>query len=124
MDMKTGFHFLDTKQNMILDGAFTKLIYVDAHFTMNSVFIACTCVKKSFHKTIASANSLEKELLSQYAQRKQCFQKKGICKVEGHLSSKKVKWQEGNDLFIIKISGVWETDSEYGLTYKLFPNVS
>jgi hypothetical protein len=117
---KNGFHFLDTKQNMIMDGVFTKLIYVDAHFTMNSVFLACFAKKNKLDKSLNSLLQLENELLSQYEHRKRCHDKKAVNKIEGHILSGKIKLQEYVDI-IIKISGIWETENEYGLTYKFFP---
>ena len=111
-----GFHYLETKQNMIMDGVFTKLVYVDAHFTMNSVFIAC-CFQQDAGK-YASVNSilqLEKELLSQYMLRKKCQEKNPVYKIESHIW---IKLQENS---ILKISGIWETENEFGLTYKFFP---
>lgn len=137
-----GFHFLDTKQNIIMEGLFTKLVYVDSNFTMNSVFIACCIVmshteKYQFKhvavfdtsKNVASVNNIleiEKELLSQYMNQKQSLGKKPIYKIESHLLSGKVKLQDDwldqkRDIIILKISGVWETENECGLTYKFFP---
>jgi|LauGreSuBDMM15SN_2_FD.fasta_scaffold67743_1 hypothetical protein len=113
-----GFHFLDTKPNIIMDGVFTKLVYVDANFTMNSVFIRCTKIDDR-KDTKYMVLQIEKELLSQYMQRKQ-VKKKAIRKMEAHLLSGKVKVDDCQKL-ILKISGIWETEDEYGLTYKFFP---
>lgn len=113
-----GFHFLDTKPNIIMDGVFTKLVYVDANFTMNSVFIRCTKIddrKDTKHMVL----QIEKELLFQYMQRKQ-VKKKAIRKMEAHLLNGKLKVDDCQKL-ILKISGIWETEDEYGLTYKFFP---
>jgi len=140
---------LETKRNNIMNGNFTKITYSNELFTMNGIYVLCPIDVYSVEKIMnkkqvrlnpsISTNSLliqevskfENRLLDYYRQSRNCDRK-----VSNLLSKQlqggciKVYKDFGNDAdspcptnsmqYVIKISGIWESPEEIGLTYKLF----
>jgi|TARA_B110000967_G_C18893023_1_gene568654 hypothetical protein len=130
--------FLEPKKNIIMDGSFTKINYLAEWFTMNSIFLNIPLTIKNIdnniqfdpyssknHFIIQSLSKLETMLLQLYSDTKQKNFKfntllskqlyKGNMKInkdEMHTSHKKI--------YIIKISGIWQSNNEIGITYKMF----
>lgn len=139
-----NIHFLDTKRNIIIDGNFTKLIYLDPNVTINGIYILFPIEISNFDKTINKHNitfSLESEYNTKIIKQVLELEKKiieqykleyGIHKIASNilynqLNSGKIKLYKENNSFlkditsykiILKISGIWETNHEYGITYK------
>lgn len=141
--------WLDTKNNTIMSGDFTKLSYILPHMTMNGIYLEFpveltkieviadkTQIKFFPHTTtniaiIREFSKIELKILENYILTKQKPMNKvlllskqlasGFMKVykENHLSS-----ANPPDIFCVKISGVWETQDDCGLTYKLFGGTS
>ena len=140
--------WLDTKNNTIMDGNFTKLCYITPHMTMNGLYLHFPVeavvndtiddkTQLKFHpqshqnvQIIKEFTKIEHKMLDNYIQ----TQQKPLKQV--HLLSKQLLsgfmkvYKENNytDLhhyndYCVKISGVWETRDECGLTYKLFGGV-
>ena len=145
----------DTKENIIMDGKFTKLLYSNELFTMNGLYfsfpIENITIEKLGNKNIVKFHpysqvnlpvvqdfaKIEYRILEHYKYMNKCVRKisntlskqmySGSMKIykELHLfnnnsSNSNNKIVDDNSLdFFLKISGVWETDSEIGLTYKL-----
>lgn len=141
----------DTKENIIIDGKFTKLLYSNELFTMNGLYfsfpIENITIEKLGNKNIVKFHpysqvnlpvvqdfaKIEYRILEHYKYMNKCVRKisntlskqmySGSMKIykELHLfnnSNSKIVDDKSLDFFL-KISGVWETDSEIGLTYKL-----
>jgi hypothetical protein len=117
--------FTETKMNMLMEGIFTKINYSTPHFTMNGIFIYFT------HLTDEIVE-IEKEILQQYSH--QCHFSSNKKSVFSSLFSqhrsytntiqKSANIDSGNvsgtvSGLILKISGIWETQTEYGITYKI-----
>lgn len=140
--------WLDTKNNTIMPGNFTKICYITPHLTMNGLYLHFpveisqqdTTYDKTqlkFHPSTPSNlqlirhfTNIEHKMLDNYIQ----TQQKNIKKVQ--LLSKQLmsgfmkvyKENSNTDLsqcndYCVKISGVWETHNECGLTYKLFGGI-
>ena len=141
----------DTKENIIMDGKFTKLLYSNELFTMNGLYfsfpIENITIEKLGNKNIVKFHpysqvnlpvvqdfaKIEYRILEHYKYMNKCVRKisntlskqmySGSMKIykELHLfNNNNNKIVDDNSLdFFLKISGVWETDSEIGLTYKL-----
>jgi hypothetical protein len=115
--------FAETKMNMLMEGIFTKINYSTPHFTMNGIFIYFT------HLTDEIVE-IEKEILKQYSH--QCHFSSNKKSVFSSLFSQHKSYTNTNTIqksanidsgtvsgFILKISGIWETQTEYGITYKI-----
>jgi len=130
---------LDKKTNMIMDGYFTKLIYSDNCITMNGIFIELPLIIRSnitiqskyiaYFDTIVNKewiyklSIIEKQILQYYMlffgitnkipnySLKQQIQNGSIKYYKDHVSK--------GGMYYIKLSGIWETHNEIGITYKL-----
>jgi hypothetical protein len=146
-------HFLEKKNNFMMDGTFTKLLYLDASVTMNAAYIYFpinTLFYNSYtnfvHFSLADAENkklatvvshIESQILEQY----QTFfnvKKTHSLMLQRQMQKKNFKVYHNNSninintnnnefrqhqhqdqhRYILKISGVWETESEIGITFK------
>lgn len=138
-------YFLQPKQNIIMDGTFSKIIYSNECFSLNSVYLCMPleiqCVERSGNKHIArlsvdsSNNSVFIQELSKIETRiieyyKQTHPNKGsknsVVSIYKQLMSGIIKLynarKDGDAVlpeFILKISGIWESQTDIGLTYKI-----
>lgn len=141
------FYFLDTKPNMIMDGIFTKIIFTHSCFTLNGVYFKFPIMHQSIEHVLNKQDYLyfepsnklnipilrlcklmEKTILQCYSNYKGNFTRKTpIHSIVKQLNSGKCKIQLCNNHkmdkilkpLVIKISGIWETPTEYGITYKI-----
>jgi len=136
-------NFLDSKDNMITDGLFTKIIYSDDIFSMNGLHfyfpINIESINTNYNRTfirfdindelnkkiISLLTSIETRLLKTYNFLKN-KNHKNIFKTQ--LESGYVKIHTNNKhhinnqtCYIVKISGIWESKNDIGITYKIIP---
>lgn len=145
----SNIFFLETKKNIIMDGNFTKLIFSNEFFIMNGIYILFPIdhngSEKIMNKTqirfnpyqqynqtlINEFSKLEKSILEYYKQCRMCnckivplLQKQmmiGFMKTNKEYKNQfLINENNKNILYVLKISGIWETQDEIGLTYKLF----
>lgn len=123
------------KNNIMNEGQFIRIIYSTPLFVLNGIYIVvninytniekyynkfkCTFDTNQYKEIIDSLRLIEEGLLKKVnicgkiAQHKIYEQlKNGNIKVFSE-SSDKI-----NNTFLLKIAGIWETETEYGLTYK------
>jgi hypothetical protein len=153
------FH-CDTKENIIMEGKFTKLLYSNELFTMNGIYFSFPieeiAIEKVGNRNLIKFHSysqvnlpiiqefakIEYRILEHYKYMNKCARKisntlskqlyLGSMKIYNDLHSfTQVKssnvngyknydnMNENHSNFFLKISGIWETDNEIGLTYKL-----
>jgi len=141
--------WLDTKNNTIMSGTFTKLCYNTSHMSMNGLYLHFPVViaeKDIIHdktqlkftphtlqnnRIITGFTNIEHKILDNYIQNRHKSLKKvpllskqlmsGFMKV--YKESNSIDFHQYNN-YCVKISGVWETHNECGLTYKLFGGIS
>lgn len=129
-------YFLDPiKNNIMNNGNFIRIIYSTSLFVLNGIYINInfnsTSIDKYYNKYKCSFDIFQyKELIE-----KLCLIEEGIIKktdILGKIPQFKIYEQlkNGNikvfsetpdkigNTFLLKISGIWETETEYGLTYK------
>ena len=134
-----NIYFSEAIQNIIMEkSSFIKLIYSNHNIMITGLFLLVglkNTTKELYFKKIKitydiNANistlirlyEIETEILDKYNSNKK--QKKIVYET---LSCGSVKIfpnndediVRGNNSFILKISGIWENETEYGLTYKL-----
>jgi len=147
----------DTKDNIIMEGKFTKLLYSNELFTMNGIYfsfpIENIAIEKVGTKNIIRFHAysqvnlpivqefakIEYRILEHYKYMNKCVRKisntlskqlySGSMKIYNDLHSFKNYDNNNNNNnrttdvniveFFLKISGIWETENEIGLTYKL-----
>lgn len=134
---------MDKKKNIIVNGTFTRLLYSNSFFVMNGLFFEFPIVdyrivnnnqhselvfspyKDTNMSYVSDFVKIENGLLTNYNMihstnkpfslvlSKQLHS--GNMKLYRNLQKKKIHPQQ----LVIKISGIWETDSEIGLAIKL-----
>ena len=162
---------MNVKNNMVIDGKFTKLIYSNEHIILNGLYIdmqfvpsSKNCIqsthsfynhnktnfvdnrmgasndfsfqkiKHTFYfpieensKLISDFEMLEKQILHSFSKYNNTNKEK-ICSLYQQLSNGYMKYyiekhpsenENKTQRFYLKISGIWETSTEIGLTYKV-----
>jgi len=138
-------YFLQPKQNIIMDGTFSKIIYSDECFSLNSVYlsmpleiqsierngnkyIARLCLDSSHNNVfIQELSKIENRIIEYYKQtHPNNGSKNSVVSIYKQLMSGTIKLysvkKDGQAIspqFILKISGIWESQSDIGLTYKI-----
>lgn len=124
-----------TKNNVMNEGNFIRILYSKHTFALNGIYLLVTlhnvvCEKYytkyrcSFNATthyeiIQSLKTIEEDLLNKYDNDNKIPQ----YKIYEQLKNGNIKLftDVGNSAvcsFVLKISGIWETECNYGLTYK------
>ena len=128
-------YFCDSiKNNIIINGNFIRILYSTSKFTMNVIYILLNfdnfCIEKYYNKykytfdtavnseLINFVRNVEIDILTKLNIRDKC----SVHKIYDQLKIGGIKIItdkiEFNESIILKISGIWETDTEYGITYK------
>lgn len=129
------------KNNIMEDSRFIRIIYSNAYFVLNAVYLAVDFndsltyetyynkFKYSFDININKTLIHNLKTIEEGIIKKINLKKKPKFQIYDQLSGGNLKLfgppplSGHNKEFILKISGVWETDTHYGLTYK-FINAS
>lgn len=123
------------KNNIMCDGHFIRIIYSTPLFILNGIYIAinithtnidkyynkfkCTFDVNQYKETIDNIQIIEEELLKKV----NIYGKIPQYKIYEQLKNGNIKvfsesFYKINNTFLLKIAGIWETDTNYGLTYK------
>lgn len=134
---ENNIYFSDPiKNNVIIDGTFTRIIYSTPIFILNGISLLiplndiyiekyynkykCSFNVNSHLELIESIKSIEENILKIVNIKNKIPQ----FKVSSQLKNGNIKFflenvdKISNNLFILKISGIWETATQYGVTYK------
>jgi hypothetical protein len=124
------------KNNIMNDGSFIRILYSTHHFVINGIYLYINLndviIEKFYNKYKCNFNiALNKELINNLKVIEENVLKKIIInnkipqyKIYEQIKNGHIKvFCENNNikinnLFILKISGIWETNTNYGLTYK------
>ena len=122
------------KNNIMIDGNFIKILYSTHNFTLNGVYLLITLneitCEKYYNKYKCTFNiNTNKDIIDKIKIIEESIIKKvGIknkipqIKIYDQMKNGNIKlFTEINKqqcCFILKISGIWETHTNYGLTYK------
>jgi hypothetical protein len=130
--------FLEKKDNTIVEGIFSKIIYTDEFITLNGIFIDFPLefipmdkmINKNYlfftlqsnYNIISKIQELETKLINCYNIEKNIC-KKNVFNLYNQLISGKIKiynntYNSKSNHIVLKISGLWETTNEIGITYK------
>lgn len=125
------------KNNIMNEGKFIRIIYSTPHFTLNGIYLYIHLndiqIEKYFNKYKCSFNvQSHRELIENIKITEDSILKKANIKNKVPLYKIYEQLKNGNikifnstenskitqNSFILKISGIWETDLHYGLTFK------
>ena len=136
---KYNVSFLEPKKNVIMNGFFTKINFLNELLTMNGIYIYIPIKHYTFdsHDTkeyikfnfkdnnLSDFFIFESNILDYYNECHNCTKNKKLL-LTTQLQNGYMKYYKNNvnlntsDVFFtLKISGVWESDIHIGLTYKL-----
>ena len=136
---KYNVSFLEPKKNVIMNGSFTKINFLNELLTMNGIYIYIPIIHYTFdsHDTkdyikfnfkdnnLSEFFIFESNILDYYNECHNCTKNKKLLLTtqlqNGYMKYYKnnVKLNTSDVFFTLKISGVWESDIHIGLTYKL-----
>jgi hypothetical protein len=139
--MLSNIAFLEKKVNMIMDGFFVKLSYSDESMIMNGIFIELPIITSipSVHtfqpknilqfdpivnkEWIHKLSIIEKQIIQYYIFFFGISNKTSVYSLKQLLQNGSIKYYKDHattgSTYYIKISGVWETPNEIGVTYKI-----
>jgi hypothetical protein len=123
------------KNNIMNNGNFIRIIYSTSFFILNGIYISMqinyTSVDKYYNKFKCSFDSNQhKELVEKLKIIENGLLKKSCIlgkipqyKIYEQLKNSNIKvfsdsFDKIGNTFLLKIAGIWETETEYGLTYK------
>lgn len=134
---KDCLHFQKPVRNTVMDNSnFIRVVYSNELFSLNSLFVKftlhnarteryfakfkCSFSRSDNEKVVQQLINLEREIL----RRAEIADKKYACNISEQLQAGTIKLfanepegQIGNK-FLLKVSGVWETAHELGVTFK------
>jgi hypothetical protein len=125
------------KNNIMNDGKFIRILYSSPYFILNGIYLYIPLheisVEKYYNKYKCNFNVLEhrdiidsiRMIEENILKRVNIKNKLPMNKIYEQLKNGNIKiftnemtCKSNNNSFILKISGVWETDLHYGVTYK------
>ncbi len=119
----------ESVKNQILgDSTFSRVIYSNNLITTNGFFLKLdikgASIDKRFGKTTVQFNIYNNNDLIAHIQTIEQFMlsmvpdKTHVYNIYNELASGRIVIHNNDDTFVLKISGIWETDTTCGLTYK------
>jgi hypothetical protein len=126
------------KNNIMNDGNFIRIIYSNELFVLNGIYLTFTIISTSIEKYYNKYKIIfDKPFHSDIIERLRDIEENIIKKINIKNKIPQLKIYEqlknshikifidpkhdtfsSNNTFILKISGIWETDMSYGVTYK------
>ena len=127
------------KNNIMIDGKFIRIIYSTNNFILNGVSVCMdllnAVINKYYNKyKVSFCTTKNKDLIDnigkiEYSLLNKCNieSKEPVFKITEQLLNANIKLftenenivdTKKNTKYILKISGIWETEKQYGLTYK------
>lgn len=123
------------KNNIMNDGYFIRIIYSTPTFILNGIYLSINInyltIEKYYNKfkccfdiiaykdMIESLQTLENNIIKKVNIRGKIPQHKIYEQLKnGHIKIFSENIDKINNVFLLKIAGIWETDMYYGLTYK------
>jgi hypothetical protein len=141
--------FLDSKSNNVLKGEFTKMIYSGLSFCLNGIYILCPFVTQhhtnkttitidytnpEYRDFLLKIRDFEIQTLKYYKQMFECEKhirtilttqmENGWLRYYTDKSPNNGYPKPNKTKYILKISGIWETATEIGITYKVLQVIS
>lgn len=134
--------FTDPIQNTVItDSDFVRIIYSNNDIVLNGIYLyisfshiimeqyynkyKCVFCKKINSTTINQLETLEKNILSKYITTKTPEYSIHNQIMNGYIkifTSSPEKYKSDNNIqLVLKISGIWENDNTYGVTFKFIP---
>ncbi len=108
-ELNNIFFYEPIKNTVMEDSNFIRIIYSDENIILNGLYIKI----ENFLKSANNLDQLESNILDKYN-----MIKKKVIKLKEHLNYILKKSINNNNIYVLKISGIWETENCIGLTFK------
>ena len=108
-ELNNIFFYEPIKNTVMEESNFIRIIYSDENIILNGLYIKI----ENFLKLANNLDQLETNILEKYNPLK-----KKVIKLKEHLNYILKKSINNNNIYILKISGIWETENCIGLTFK------
>jgi hypothetical protein len=145
VDLRDNIRYLYPKKNTIMDGEFTKILFSKNNITMNGLYLYLPLSidsnnRNNYNKNeiytrilsrtslnnqiISDLKQLEKLILNHYLEYTKCGKQPELI-LQKQLITNQLRvyhdkpYSKKLNKYVIKISGIWETNSKIGLTYKI-----
>jgi len=123
------------KNNIMNDGNFIRIIYSTPLFVLNGIYLSVNIgyisIEKYYNKFKCTFElNQHRDIIDRLRSLEDCLLKKSNIigklpqyKIYEQLRNGNIKvfsesFEKINNTFLLKIAGIWETEHEYGLTYK------
>lgn len=144
-DFQKNIFFLESKKNNVMNGNFIKILYSTEYFTMNGIYFDFPI--QNFERKVYNGKKIlffdifeNNDLISQISkveseiidlfiqnestQNKSITRKKIVNTIQSQMKNGMIKYynymsENESSKFYMKISGIWETDLDIGITYKI-----
>jgi hypothetical protein len=139
---KNNIILLDRNTNAVMNnGYFHRMYYSNQHFTMNGIYLHYNLdnivIQEDFNKIVIfmqnnyynfiyeSIKNIEKGIANKYYP---YMKKVFVSKIADYFGNNKIRLFNDNHIkngtyegkkLILKMSGLWETENQYGVTFKL-----
>lgn len=146
LEFEQNVRFMDKKRNVIMEGEFSKIVYMDNHASFNGIYFVFSLRVKTVRedhlggdkhnlwyspyeadnqRVIQTIAKYEAALVRAYAQQMHCLKRPSNA-LRSQLASGNLKCYKLRDATqlrdtmscVVKISGVWESVDGVGVTYK------
>ena len=112
------FFYESVKNTVMNDSSFIRIIYSNNDIILNGIYIKIDVLKNVKNTDLLDeVDKLEKTILNQYSSDK-LHSNKLRDQLNYHISKINNNTKDILYSYLLKISGIWETDTIIGLTYK------
>ena len=116
-----NIYFNDPIKNTVMnDSNFIRILYSNSYFVLNGIYIKINLIKKNEefnNNIIISIDKLERHILNLYNNKKNHLLK--LKEQINYFIDKLNNSKNINNIsYMLKISGIWETDLSIGITFK------
>lgn len=109
--------FYDPVKNTVMDDScFIRIIYSNEDLILNGLYLKIRINKNTYNYVLNFLDELEKQILSKYTNMK--IYSKKLREQLAFLLKKNQLVEDITIQYNLKISGIWETNSTIGLTFK------
>ena len=116
--------FLEAIKNIIISNSkFIRIIYSNNNLTLNGIYLSCLIDnqdKNNNHGLYLYIQNLENNILEKYSNYKiKSYKMREYFKSYFINSINNINsYKDNNEYYTLKISGIWESDNNIGLTFK------
>ena len=116
--------FYDSVKNTVMNNSsFIRIIYSNSDIILNGIYIKLNIDKSELNKIFSNEllnkfDNLEKKILNHYKNDKLQINKLREQLIYNINKINNINVKDSINNYLLKISGIWETDNNIGLTYK------